>query len=250
MKILVLIFFFLLVLLSIVAVLFMLASVFSRVRRGKSNPVKSPEIKIGAQKQIIPSHMLVEYYGDLKKTSNGEPRKLFEKGLSFKQKRKFLEAIDVFEKCLNGDLTPEQKTGLLVTAGNCYFALDKLDLAQTYYEKADRLSRESDNKNGRLSCLINLGQVHAAEGNWDGAIRKYHQAIGLDQKLSYTAGEAIDLNTLALFYENKGDLKSAMTHYTASRLIFEKLKDRKKMELVENNIKRVINLGIEAKIED
>jgi len=248
MKIIVLIFFFLLVFLSIVAVIFVLASVVSRVRRGTSKRRKSSRINKGTQGQIIPFHMLAEYYGGLKKTSNRELRKLFEKGVSFKQKRKFLEAIGIFEKCLNGDLSLEQKMGLMVTAGNCYFALGKLDLAQEYYEKADRLSKGSDNKNGRLSCLINLGLVYAADRKWSQAIRNYHEAIGLDQKLGYTAGEAIDLNTLALFYESKGDLEGALTHYTASLLIFEKLNDREKLGLVENNIKRLKNLGQESKI--
>jgi tetratricopeptide (TPR) repeat protein len=241
MKIVVLILFFLLVFVSIVAIIFMLGSVVSRARRGKSNPRRSSKIGQNAQRQIIPFRMLAEYYGGLKQASDARTQELFRKGLSLKQNGKFSEAIKPLEECLNRNLTPEQKIGLLLTTGNCYFALDKLDLAQEYYGKADHLSRESDNTNGRLSCLINLGLVCAVNQKWDDAITNYHQAIGLDQKLGSAEGEAIDLNTLALLYENKGDLEGALTHYTASLLIFERLSDRGKVELVESNIRRLRN---------
>ena len=241
MKIVVLILFFLLVLLSIVAVILMLGSVVSRARRGKSNPKRPSQIAKNAQKQIMPFRMLAEYYGGLKQASDARTQELFRKGLSLKQNGKFSEAIKPLEECLNRNLTPEQKIGLLLTTGNCYFALDKLDLAQEYYGKADHLSRDSDNTNGRLSCLINLGLVCAANQKWGDAIRNYHEAIGLDQKLGSAEGEAIDLNTLALLYENKGDLEGALTHYTASLLIFERLNDRGKVELVESNIRRLKN---------
>jgi tetratricopeptide (TPR) repeat protein len=91
--------------------------------------------------------------------------------------------------------------------------------------------------------MVNLGMACTAEKKWEEAIRNYHQAIGLDQKLGYTVGETIGLNTLALLYENKGDLEGALAHYTASLRIFERANDREKAKFVENNIKRVRNLG-------
>jgi tetratricopeptide (TPR) repeat protein len=230
----------LLIIASLGGMLLLLSALISTVRRAKSGQGRSSKVGRGP---AIPFKMLAEYYGGLKKSSNEELRSLFEKGLSLKRKRKFTEAITIFERCFNGNLTPEQKAGLMVTTGNCYFSLDQFDQAQSCYQTADGLSRESASKNGRLSCLINLGLVFAADGKWDDAIRNYHHAVGWDQKLGYTAGEAIDLNTLALFCERKGDLEAALTHYTASLQIFERLNDTKKAKLVQNNIQRVRSLN-------
>jgi tetratricopeptide (TPR) repeat protein len=230
----------LLILISLGGMLVLLSALVSRVRRAKSCPGRSSKV---GRAQAIPFKMLAEYYGGLKKSSNEELRSLFEKGLSLKRRRKFTEAITIFEGCFNGNLTPEQKAGLMVTTGNCYFSLDQFDQAQSCYQTADGFSRESASKNGRLSCLINLGLVFAANGKWDDAIRNYHDAVGWDQKLGFTAGEAIDLNTLALLCERKGDLEAALTHYAASLQIFERLNDPRKAKLVHNNIQRVKSLN-------
>lgn len=247
MKIIAIILCVLLILLGISAVILLISALLSRIRRAKSHQKRTEGIKEKNKGFALSFSMLAEYYGGLKKFSNGELGKLFNKGLTLKQQKKFHEAIKSFERCLSENLTLEQKAGVFLTAGNCYFAQNELDRARDYYQKADYCSQESDNHNGRLSSLVNLGMVCAAEQKWDQAIRNYHQAIGLDQKLGYTVGEAIDLNTLALLYENKGDLERALTHYTASLLIFEKLNDRKKAKLVEDNIRRIRNLGLGEK---
>ncbi len=239
MKILALTLFALLILLSIGAVLLLVAALASRVRRAKSVRRKRSGSNNANAAPVIPFNMLAEYYGGLKRSSNNQLGKLFEKGLSLKRRKKFPEAIGIFESCLEAALTPDQKSGIMITTGNCYFSLDKLDLAKSYYEMADGFSKESDNSNGRLSCLINLGLACAADHNWDDAIRNYDEAIDLDKKLGYTAGEAIDLNTLALLYENKGDFEKALIHYAASLQIFERLNDGKKAKLVGENIRRV-----------
>ena len=246
MKIAALILFVVLILLSISAILFLLATVVGRVRRGKSSRRKPSGTNKETARNYFSYHMLAEYYGGITNDSGSDLRELFNKGLSFKQRRKFLKAINVFEECLKGNLTSPQKAGILVTMGNCYFALDKFDLAQACYLKADGLSKESNNDNGKLSCLINLGLISAANRRWDEAIGNYHQAIGLDQKLGHAVGEAIDLNTLALFYENKEDLEQALEYYSSALSILERLKDREKAKLVENNIRRIRNLGIKT----
>jgi tetratricopeptide (TPR) repeat protein len=243
MKIVAIILVVLLILLGISAMLLLAIALISKIRRAKSRPKRAKGIKEKNKRSNLSFSMLAEYYGGLKNSSNGEIGKLFDEGLTFKQQKKFPEAIKTFERCLSQNLTIKQRTGVFLTAGNCHFARNELDRAREYYQKADSCSQESDNHNGRLSSLVNLGLVCAVEQKWDDAIRNFHQAIELDQKLDYTVGEAIDLNSLALLYENKGDLEGALTHYTASLRIFERVNDRDKVKLVENNIKRVKSLG-------
>jgi tetratricopeptide (TPR) repeat protein len=242
MKIVAIILVLLLILLGISAMLLLAIALIGKIRRAKSHQKRAKDIKEKNKRSNLSFGMLAEYYGGLKKTSNGEIGKLFDEGLTLKQQRNFPEAIKSFERCLSQNLTLQQRTGVLLTAGNCHFAKNELDRAREYYEKADSCSQESDNHNGRLSSLVNLGLVCAAEKKWDEAIRNYHEAIDLDQKLDYTVGEAIDLNSLAFFYENKGDFEGALTHYTASLRIFERVNDRDKVKLVENNIKRMRSL--------
>lgn len=249
MKILVLILFSLLILLSISAILLLLAAVISRIRRARSRPERL-HTRSGVQAQMWTHRMLAEYHGGLGRATDRKLKLLFEKGLALKKKGRFRTAITAFGECLKRDMSPRQQTGLLVTTGNCHFAVNQLPSAQDCYRKAGLLSVESDDENGRLSCLINLGLVGAVDKRWDEAIANYHEAISLDQKLGQTCGEAIDLNTLGLLYENKGDLESALAHYTASQLIFRKLDKGEKVELVENNIRRIGGQNADAENSD
>jgi tetratricopeptide (TPR) repeat protein len=235
-----------LVLLSVAAVLLMLAGVISRVLREKSGRRRLRGSGQGARGQIMPSRMSAEYHGGLEKVRDTEMGELFQKGLSLKQRGRFLEAADVLRECLKKNPTSEQETGLLVTIGSCYLGASEHAQAREHYEKADRLAARSEDEKGRLASLINLGLVAVAERQWDEAIKCYQEAIALERKLGYRKGEAIDLNTLALLHENQGDMDSALAHYGASIEIFRKLKDVEKIELVERNIKRVRGLAEKA----
>lgn len=237
MKTIVLIFFLLLVLLSVAAVLLMLVSALSRALRRKTDK-KRAEIRT----RIFPDRMLAEYYGGIRKTASSKSLDLFEKGLSHKRNGEFLPAVKIFEECLNDSPTQVQKTGILVTLGNCHFALQELNQARAYYQKAETLSIESDNRDGRIACMVNLGLTFAAEKRWSESIENYHRVIELDRKMNYLSGEAIDLNTLGLLYQTNGDVESALRHYEQSLSIFERLKDHKKAQLVEDNIRRLENL--------
>jgi len=237
MKTIVLIFFLILVLLSVAAVLLMLASALSRALRRKTNKTRA-EIEI----RIFPDRMLAEYYGGLRKTASPKTLDLFEKGLSHKRNGEFHSAVRIFEECLNDSPTHVQKTGILVTLGNCHFALQELNRARAYYQKAETLSIETDDRIGRLACTINLGLVYAAEKRWSESIENYHRVIELDRNMNYLSGEAIDLNTLGLLYQTSEDPKNALRHYEQSLSIFERLKDHKKAQLVEDNIRRLENL--------
>lgn len=250
MKTIVLIFFVLLVLLSIVAVLALVTGVLGRLRRGRVRSKRHRQGRASSQKQAITFDMLAEYYGGLRKAADRRLRMLFEKGLTLKKKGKFPSAIRAFEECLNENLTPRQQTGFLVTVGNCHFAMDEHDLAKDCYEKADRVSTRANDQKGKLASLVNLGLVSAAHRRWGEAIARYQQAIRLDQKLGHASGEAVDLNTLGLLYENRGDLQTAMTHYNSSLLILRKLDDKEKLSLVERNIQRLKDLGAEVKMPD
>jgi tetratricopeptide (TPR) repeat protein len=243
MKVLVLIIFLLLMLLSIAAVFVLVTGVLRRIRRSRAKEEKLQDEKKAYDKPKKYHRMLAEYYGGLKKTSDRKLGLLFDKGLNLKKKGKLQSAIKTFQQCLKENLPPKQQAGLLVTTGNCYFAVNQLQAAEDCYQRAGRISAESNDPNGKLSSLINLGFVSAAHERWDNAISIFHQAVGLDQKLAHVSGEAIDLNTLGLFYENKGDLESAMVHYTASLLIFKKLNDKGKTDLVEKNIQRIEDSG-------
>jgi tetratricopeptide (TPR) repeat protein len=232
-----------LVLLSAAALLLMLGGVISRVLREKSRRKGPPGSGRRGRGRIVPSRMAAEYYGGLDKARDAEIRNLFEKALSLKHTRRFRKAVDLLTQGLKEDLTSEQEIGTLVTIGNCHLGANNYLQAREHYQKANRQAGRSADEKGKLSSLVNLGLVSAAEKKWDEAIGFYQEAIALDRKLGYAKGEAIDLNTLGLLCENRGDLDGALTHYSASIEIFRKLKDVEKTELVENNIERVKNLA-------
>jgi len=247
MRTVVIVLFVFLVLVSIVAVVAMVAGLVSRIRRGKNRTGRYRRDQNGIQARMWTHRMLAEYHGGLREASDRRLGLMFKKGFALKKKGKFRSAIQAFERCLAENPTPRQHAALLVTTGNCYYAASDLSSAEDHYRKASLISVESNDDNARLSSLINLGLVNAAHNKWDEAIARYHQAIGLDQKLGHASGEAIDLNTLGFLYENKGDLETALAHYTASHLVFEKLGDTEKLRLVESNVQRVTSVGSERR---
>jgi tetratricopeptide (TPR) repeat protein len=239
MKTVFLVFFFLLIFSSITAILFALFSLFKRLRRRTSGRTSDSQARSGNRRLVFSANKAAEYYADLGQATNGKLKELFEQGMHFRRKTKFVRAIRTFEKCLDEDVTPIQKAGLLVSMGNCYFAVGKLDVAKSHYEKALRLSGDSNGKRGRLACLVNLGLVFAASGEYNQAIDNYRRAIELDPELNFLKGEAIDLNSLALIYEASGDLENALKCYNDSLVVFERLADQEHMEIVKRNIERI-----------
>jgi tetratricopeptide (TPR) repeat protein len=243
MRTLIIVVFVFLVSASILAVAAMLAGLVSRMRRAGEKAARFGTRDSRTGERMWSHRMLAEYHGGLKEAADRRLGLMFKKGLALKNKGRFRSAIETFERCLAENRTPRQHAALLLTTGNCYYAADDLPTAEEHFHKAGLISMESNDDNAHLSSLINLGIVSAAGSRWEEAIAHYHQAIGLDQKLGHISGEAIDLNTLGLLYENKGDLEAALTHYTASCLIFEKLDDTEKLRLVENNVQRVRSVG-------
>ena len=242
MKTVFLVVFFLLIVSSIIAVLFALFSLFRRLRRGTPGRTNDSQTPNGNRRGTFSSGKAAEYYADLGQATNGKLKELFEQGMDFRRKRKFSKAIGTFEKCLYEDVTPMQKAGLLVSMGNCYFAVDKLDLAKNHYEKALYLSDDSNGERGRLACLVNLGLIFAASGEYKQAIDSYRRAIELDRELNFLKGEAIDRNSLALIYEASGDSENALKCYNDSLFVFEKLADQEHMEIVKRNIGKLESL--------
>ncbi len=239
MKTVFLVVFFLLIFSSIIAVLFALFSLLKRLRRKAPGGTDESQAPGGNETLVFSANKAAEYYADLGQATNGKLKELFEQTMHFRRKRRFLKAIRTCEKCLHEAVTPIQKAGLLVTIGNCHFAVDKLGPAKSHYERALGLLDDSRGKRGRLACLVNLGLVYAANGEYNQAINNYRRAIELDRELNYPNGEAIDLNSLALTYEASGDSESALKCYNGSLLIFERLDDPQRMETVKRNIREL-----------
>jgi tetratricopeptide (TPR) repeat protein len=249
MRTVIIVLFVFLVLVSILAVVVMVAVLVSRILRAKKGKGRFRAGQNGIEGRMWSHRMLAEYHGGLKEATDRRLGVMFKKGLALKNKGRFRSAIQAFERCQVDNLTPRQHAALLLITGNCHYAANDLPSAEELYHKAGLISMESNDDNAHLSSLINLGILNAAHDRWDEAIAHYHQAIGLDQKLGHISGEAIDLNTLGLLYENKGNLEAALTHYTASHLIFRKLGDTEKLRLVENNVQRLRNIGSERMTE-
>jgi tetratricopeptide (TPR) repeat protein len=238
MKAIALILFLILVFVSVAAVLLMLATALSRALRRKTDKKRT---KI--QNRTFPHHMLAEYYGGIRKTASLGTAERFEMGLLHKQKGEFPPAVKIFEECLSDNPYRGHKIGILVTLGNCHFAMRDMNRARDYYHKAETLSLESADRYGRLASMVNLGLTYAAEKRWSESIENYRRVVELDREMNQLTGEAIDLNTLGLLYQNGGNKKSALEHYRRSLAIFEKLNDHKKIQLVEDNIRGLENLN-------
>ena len=103
------------------------------------------------------------------------------------------------------------------TIGVAYWQLGQLDSAALHLQKALVLNRKSGNQNAQAATLTNLGNVFADQGNFDGALVRYRQAMEKQNELSDTMGVIMTLNNIGILHDQfTGKYDSAIHYYRKS----------------------------------
>jgi tetratricopeptide (TPR) repeat protein len=82
-------------------------------------------------------------------------------------------------------------------------------------------AEESDSMLLRAAVLGNLGQIYRAQGRFDDADRAYLRALEIDRNSKFKAGEAANLNNLALVLFGRGKLVKALVGFKKALSIAE-----------------------------
>lgn len=103
------------------------------------------------------------------------------------------------------------------TMGVAYWQLGKLDSAALHLQMALALDRKIGNQKAQAATLTNLGNVFADQGDHNGALVRYREAMATQKQLQDTMGEIMTLNNIGILHDQfTGKHDSAIYYYRKS----------------------------------
>lgn len=93
-------------------------------------------------------------------------------------------------------------------------------------KKALGIMQELGNKRGVSTCYLNMGQIHAEQGNYPQAIEYMLKGIKLKEELKEKKGMRIGYNNLGNVYATMGNYKEGLNYYFKTLKIAEESNDR------------------------
>ena len=144
---------------------------------------------------------------------------LYDKGDFAGARRAFEEALNIFEKVGDGQISTT-----LVSLGNVYFDQGKLEEARRYYEQALRFDQEIGAPPANIgSDLGSIANVLDGLGDLVGATRMQEQSLQGFRDGGNQRGESSTLNNLGNVLVERGELSQAIANYQQGAAIAEKI---------------------------
>ena len=165
----------------------------------------------------------------------------FRSGQKHEKEYEFEEAIKVYEKCLQDLSIPEEdKIGLNILIGSCYYFLSKLNQAEKYFKESLNILKRAENKITKLpaksTALGSIGNIYHNLGKPDEALEYYRQALEINRKLGYEQGAAHNLNNIGTLYNELGKYDEALKCQEESLEVSQKFKDEQAIANSMTNI--------------
>ena len=136
-------------------------------------------------------------------------------GKIFIQAGNYNQALDYFDRGIkiaeeyNFD---ELKSQILYSKGLCYFLLDSLDKASSYFYDAMRFPDKSGNRFEIAKTINSLAEIELRKSNFDTAIRKFKEALRINQQIGNKFGESQNHLNLATCFLKTRKIELAKTH--------------------------------------
>ena len=94
------------------------------------------------------------------------------------------------------------------------------------FEKALKLSRQSQNQDMQAFALLGLAHIHKNLSNPQKALEFYNQALPIFRSLGSRSGEAVTLNNIGLVYSDLGEKQEALEFYNQALPIIRAVGNR------------------------
>ncbi len=120
-------------------------------------------------------------------------------------------------------LDPEALARMLRLAGVCNYRLHRFDTAQEYYEQALHLCQEIGDTAGEASNINNLAVIAEIKGDAERALTLYQQAQALFHKVGDRDGEGIALGNLGETSASMGNYEAALAYYRQAIQVFTEI---------------------------
>ena len=96
------------------------------------------------------------------------------------------KALELFQQTIESDINAEIVYGSHISIGNIYGEQFKYKLSNEHYEKAVEMCEEAGNNICIVTTLINLGQNHYKEKNYNSALEYYNNASDIISQHKFT----------------------------------------------------------------
>ena len=145
-------------------------------------------------------------------------------GLVYYYQLDYDKAMDYFQRALKiYQLLPDmrrEKTEVLNDIGMIHFARGDYYNAINYYSKCIKIHKEIGNNRGLAACLNNIGQIYAAQGEYDEnqykkALDYYQRSLKLKEKLP-------ERHTMYSTLINMGNIYKNLKEYKKAKDLFER----------------------------
>ena len=155
---------------------------------------------------------------------------LFDLGGTYFSERKYTEATECYQQSFEVRKEIGDKSGQAYCLANIglieRIANYKLELAESYFRQAMKLSYETESANNIGYCMRSLGDLFYFSGQYDSAYFYYEEALNKYREIEDKSNEAVILVNIGYNFENKGEFETAEKYFNAAYNLAEKGNDR------------------------
>ncbi len=163
----------------------------------------------------------------------------FEQGFSKKNKKEFLEALELFEKSLKLSkslLCDSLSQVLLHNIGAIFSQLGQYKKALGYCYQSLAIEKEFGSPSSIASSLNNIGNICIHLSEYENALDYHKESLALQNKLGNRLGIASSLNNIGNIYENLSEYEMALDYHNRSLALKKELGNRSGIASSLNNI--------------
>lgn len=133
------------------------------------------------------------------------------------------------------------KARLLQRIGTVYYKLGENDEAFTNLEKALSIAVKYDDPYVQALSLSGIAGIHLARGEWEKALKKYHESLKHLEKIGKILTIEIGM-LLAMghcYFEGEGDVNSALKYYETALALSEEVRNLNGIAWAHTNIGKI-----------
>jgi signal transduction histidine kinase len=105
-----------------------------------------------------------------------------------------------------------RRASIYLNMGNCYKALDQLDTAMAYYEKAMAIRKNSGPPSAVAGLHDNIGNIKKAKGDYKGAMQEYRTSLKIREKIGAKRWLASSYGNIGLLFVKMGKNREAIPY--------------------------------------
>ncbi|HVT14585.1 MAG TPA: TIR domain-containing protein [Thermoanaerobaculia bacterium] len=141
--------------------------------------------------------------------------------------REGLRVLESFlDEPVQAEMAPKRVGRLLGAVGVAHLHLGEVRAAIEYYEQAMVISRQTGDRWGEGTALLNLGTAHHRLAEVENATRCYEQALVIFRKIGDRQKEGNCLDNLGTAYHRLGEVEKAIGYFEQGLVIAREIRDR------------------------